>query len=133
MKTKTSFLALVWIIILPLWVRGEIDLSKFVQIAVTTADKSEETELKGKVAVTGAVSAPQPIEFKPGLSILDAVEAAGGFQQLALRNEFIITNPKAGTRISYRGLPRSGEAWREYYSRVLLREGDVLYVREIYL
>ena len=113
---------------MPVGLRGEPDISQFVRVSISSCQKGDTSKSKGKVAVIECVNAPQFIEFRVGMSILDAVEAAGGFSRNANKNEFRVYNYETGITTYYRGMKPDSDSWRAFYSRILLKETEVLEV-----
>lgn len=78
------------------------------------------------VYVLGAVSTPQALAFKEGMTVLDALLAAGGFNKFANRNDMIVLRRENGVeeRIKVRG--RDLAEGKDLSQNILLRRGDYI-------
>lgn len=78
------------------------------------------------VYVLGAVSTPQALAFKEGMTVLDALLAAGGFNKFANRNDMMVLRRENGVeeRIKVRG--RDLAEGKDLSQNILLRRGDYI-------
>ena len=81
-----------------------------------------------RISVMGAVGRPGTFPYQPGLTVTEAISLAGGFTNLANRNETIITRTIDGERHRHE-LP-AGRMVEGRAQDVPLRPGDVLFIPE---
>jgi polysaccharide export outer membrane protein len=81
-----------------------------------------------KVMVLGQVAKPGTFPFTPTMTVIEAITAAGGFTQLAARNDTTVTRAYEGKKVTER-VPvadiSDGKA-----ANVYLRPGDIISVPE---
>ena len=86
--------------------------------------------LNSAVNVIGQVNAPQAVKTDTALSVLDAMAAAGGANRLSSRTDFSITTP-SGLTMNWKGPSFDSPEGKEFYSRIMVNPGDVLYVPDL--
>jgi polysaccharide export outer membrane protein len=85
-------------------------------------------QISKKVYLIGQVAKPGTIPYTPSMSVVDAISAAGGFTQLAAKNDTTVTRTDAGTKTIFK-IPvddiTSGKA-----KNVFVLPGDIITVPE---
>lgn len=87
-------------------------------LVVATAGPGEEGDLRVPVhetpsgpmlSVRGPVKRPGPVAFRPGMTLLQAVQAAGGVTEFGSRQRIFLTRRNARIRLDLR------KAWHQSY------------------
>jgi polysaccharide export outer membrane protein len=87
-------------------------------------------EAYDKISVFGQVNKPGSYDFKPGLTVVDAIAIAGGFTAVASQNGVTLVREKESKRkifnVPVGSILKSGDKSRD----ILLEEGDIITVAE---
>lgn len=81
-----------------------------------------------RISVLGAVTKPGTLPIVPGMTVVQAVSQAGGFSNLASKDETVVTRRVNGTLKKYRIYV--SEIARGNVSDFPLRAGDIVFVPE---
>ena len=81
-----------------------------------------------RISVIGAVSRPGTFPLTPGMTVVQAVSAAGGFTALAAQNDLVVTRHREGERHRYN--VRAGEVSAGEAPDMALQPGDIIFVPE---
>lgn len=82
------------------------------------------------VFVVGAVSAPRAIEYREGLSVLDAILAAGGFNKYAKENNTVIIRKEGDKEITIPVRAKDLITDGDLRQNIKLKAGDYVIVKE---
>lgn len=81
-----------------------------------------------RISVVGAVQQPGTFPYTPGLTVVQAVSLAGGFNTIANKNQTIVTRRRGSKRVRFRVLVE--EVTRGRAEDPALKAGDIVYVPE---
>lgn len=132
---KLPFLTVVLIFLLTAVQGWCADALPPVTVTVRPLEKPATAAESGVVEVWGMVEKPGKVPFKTGMSVLDAIMAAGGPKGKRLVGSSInITSGRRRVLMRYSGISGSfqQESWTAFYATVLIAEGDVIFVEERY-
>jgi protein involved in polysaccharide export with SLBB domain len=93
------------------------------QVAIQVRERASQ-----KVFVLGAVAKPGSFAYEAGMTVIQAISSAGGFDRMAATNSVTITRRADGRETAFQvkvGDIQSGAA-----ANVFLQPGDIIYVKE---
>jgi polysaccharide export outer membrane protein len=85
-------------------------------------------QVSKKIYVSGQVGRAGIVPFSPPMSLVDAINAAGGFTALALKNSTTLTRREGGKKTTMT-LP-AGDIVEGRQKNLYLQPGDIIYVPE---
>jgi polysaccharide export outer membrane protein len=88
------------------------------------------TNVDNTIYVMGAVTTPKPIEFRDGITVMEAILSAGGFTKFASPNDTFIYRKDKNKDITINAKIKRLMADGDLTQNVLLKPGDYVLVKE---
>jgi polysaccharide export outer membrane protein len=82
------------------------------------------------IYIVGAVNTPRFIDYREGLTLMEAILEAGGFTRFAKKNSTVIFRRQAGKDISIRVKLKDLVEEGDFSQNIYLKPGDYIFVKE---